>query len=160
MPCPFFMFSSPADFHRPAVAQGHHGQKQQQVGRQQADADVIGDQAEQGRHQAVAGPSLNDEEAAIDAVDTAPSPQTLAERTELKEQIEAGLAALPPDYRQVLILREMHQRSYQEISDILSLDLGTVKSRINRGRKQLRKFLLESGNFSAAPPSKEAEKEG
>lgn len=114
----------------------------------------------EGRHQAAAGPSLNDEEAAIDAVDTAPSPQTLAERAELKEQIEAGLAALPPDYRQVLILREMHQRSYQEISDILSLDLGTVKSRINRGRKQLRKFLLESGNFSAAPPSKEAEKEG
>ena len=48
----------------------------------------------------------------------------------------------------------------QEIAEILSLDLGTVKSRINRGRKQLRKFLLESGNFSAAPPSKEAEKEG
>ena len=58
-----------------------------------------------------------------------------------------GFAALPDDYRAVLVLREIHQRSYQEIADILSLDLGTVKSRINRGRKQLRKFLLESGNF-------------
>ena len=52
------------------------------------------------------------------------------------------------------------QRSYQEIADILSLDLGTVKSRINRGRKRLRKFLLESGNFSGVNASKETEKEG
>ena len=60
----------------------------------------------------------------------------------------------------MLILRELHQRSYDEIADILSLDLGTVKSRINRGRKRLRKILLESGNFSVPPASKESEKEG
>ena len=60
----------------------------------------------------------------------------------------------------MLILRELHQRSYDEIADILSLDLGTVKSRINRGRKRLRKILLESGNFSAPPASKQSEKEG
>ena len=112
----------------------------------------------EGRHKAAAGPSLNDEEADLDVADTAPSPQSLAERAELKEQIEAGLAALPDDYRAVLVLREIHQRSYQEISDILSLDLGTVKSRINRGRKQLRKFLLESGNFSPPLSSNQAEK--
>ena len=41
----------------------------------------------EGRHSAAAGPSLNDEEAAIDVADTAPSPQSLAERAELKEQI-------------------------------------------------------------------------
>jgi len=114
----------------------------------------------EGRHQSAAGPSLNDEEADLDVADTAPSPQSLAERAELKEQIEAGLAALPDDYRAVLVLREIHQRSYQEISEILSLDLGTVKSRINRGRKQLRKFLLESGNFSPPLSSNQAEKEG
>lgn len=114
----------------------------------------------EGRHQTAAGPSLNDEDAAIDVADTAPSPQTLAERAELKEQIEDGLAALPADYRSVLVLREIHQRSYQEIAEILSLDLGTVKSRINRGRKQLRKFLLESGNFSPPISSKDPEKEG
>ena len=92
--------------------------------------------------------------------DSAPSPQTLAERAELKEQIEAGLAALPPDYRSVLLLREMHQRSYQEIAEILSLDLGTVKSRMNRARKQLRNFLLKTGNFSDKQPSKDIGKEG
>ena len=96
----------------------------------------------------------------LDVPDRTGSPQELAEQAELRAQIEAGLAALPPDYRQVLILRELHQRTYDEIADILSLDLGTVKSRISRGRKQLRKFLLESGNFSAASSSKETGREG
>ena len=73
---------------------------------------------------------------------------------------QAVLAALPEEYREVLILREIHQQSYDEIAEILSLDLGTVKSRINRGRKRLRKFLLESGNFSVIDSSKEAGKEG
>lgn len=112
------------------------------------------------RHRSAAGPSLDDGELNLDIPAPTGSPQELAERAELRAQIEAGLAALPPDYRQVLILRELHQRTYDEIADILSLDLGTVKSRISRGRKQLRKFLLESGNFSAASSSKEAGKEG
>ena len=114
----------------------------------------------EGRHRSAAGPSLNDEEAAMDVADDAPSPHALAERAELRQQIEAGLSALPEEYRQVLILREMHQQTYDEIAEILSLDLGTVKSRINRGRKRLRKILLDSGNFSASPASKETEKEG
>ena len=103
----------------------------------------------EGRHQAMAGPSLDDEESSPEPPDKSPSPHALAERAELRRQIEAGLAALPPEYRQVLILRE-----------ICSIDLGTVKSRINRGRKRLRKILLESGNFSAAGASKKTEKEG
>ena len=60
----------------------------------------------------------------------------------------------------MLILREMHQLSYEEIGQALRLDLGTVKSRISRGRKRLQKFLLESGNFSGMAPSKKTEKEG
>lgn len=114
----------------------------------------------EGRHRAAAGPSLDDEALNLDVPDRTGSPQEQAERSELRAQIEAGLAALPPDYRQVLILRELHQRTYDEIAEILSLDLGTVKSRISRGRKQLRNFLLESGNFSAVPASKETGREG
>ena len=114
----------------------------------------------EGRHRAAAGPSLNAEELNLDVPDTARSPQEEAERKELRRQIEAGLQSLSPDHRQVLILREMHQLSYDEIAETLSLDVGTVKSRINRGRKQLRNFLLQSGNFSAAPASNKAEKEG
>ena len=112
------------------------------------------------RHRNAAGPSLDDEEAAVDAADTAPLPQEALERKELKEQIEEGLRSLTPDHRQVLILREMHQLSYDEIAGVLELDVGTVKSRINRARKQLRNFLIKSGNFSGGAPSKTAEKEG
>jgi RNA polymerase sigma-70 factor (ECF subfamily) len=115
----------------------------------------------EGRHRSVAGPSLDDDgELNRDVPDTAPSPQEEAERRELRAQIEEGLRALSPEHRQVLILREMHQLSYDEIADTLDLDVGTVKSRISRGRKQLRNFLLRSGNFLAAPPSKETGKEG
>ena len=79
------------------------------------------------------------------------------ELDELRQQIEDGLAALSPDHREVLILREIHQLAYDEIASVLQLDSGTVKSRINRARKQLRNFLLKSGNFSGAASSKSAE---
>ena len=114
----------------------------------------------EGKHRSAAGPSFNDEELNIDVPDAAPSPQEAVEQRELRRQIEAGLQALSPDHRQVLLLREMHQLSYDEIAEALSLDVGTVKSRISRGRKQLRKFLVESGNFFAPPASKESGKEG
>ena len=114
----------------------------------------------EGRHRAAAGPSLDDEELRLETADPAPTPQEAAERAELRRQIENGLRALPAEYRQVLILREMHQLSYEEIGQTLSLDPGTVKSRISRGRKRLRKILLENGNFSARPPSKEPGEEG
>ena len=114
----------------------------------------------EGRHRSAAGPSFNDEEARVDVPDTAPSPQEAAERRELRAQVESGLQSLSPDHREVLLLREMQQLSYDEIAARLSLDVGTVKSRISRGRKQLRNFLLKTGNFSGIAPSKEAEKEG
>ena len=114
----------------------------------------------EGRHRSAAGPSLDDEELNLDVADTLPTPHEEAERKELRAQIEEGLAALSPEHRQVLVLREMHQLSYDEIAETLDVDIGTVKSRINRARKQLRKILLESGNFSDRQPSKDTGKEG
>ena len=100
------------------------------------------------------------DEAALDLPSTEPSPQESAERKELREQVEDGLRQLPPDYRAVLVLREIHQLRYDEIAQALSLDVGTVKSRINRGRKRLREILLQSGNFSAPPASNLSETAG
>ena len=111
----------------------------------------------EGRHRDAAGPSFNDDDHPVDIPDTAATPQELSERKALREEIEAGLAALSPEHRQVLILREIHQLAYDEIAKILQLDQGTVKSRINRARKHLRNFLLQRGNFSDFASSKSPE---
>lgn len=114
----------------------------------------------EGRHRQAAGPSLDDEESSLSVPDSTPGPQEAAERQELRRQIQEGLNTLSPEHRQVLILREMHQLSYEEIAQTLELDLGTVKSRISRGRRQLRNFLLQTGNFSSFAASKKTGKEG
>ncbi len=108
----------------------------------------------EGRHRAAAGPSLDDEEVHVDVPSAAPGPQEAAERRELREQVAAGLERLNREQREVLVLRELHQLRYDEIAQVLDLDVGTVKSRINRGRKRLQQFLMDSGNFSPPAPSK------
>ena len=84
--------------------------------------------------------SLDDESLNLDLPAGRSTPQDEVERRELREEIEAGLQALPPEYRSVLVLREVHQLHYEEIGAALGLDAGTVKSRISRGRKRLRNF--------------------
>lgn len=112
----------------------------------------------EGRRCAMTGPSLDSGGPLSDIPDPTISPQEAAEREELREAIETGLQALSPQHRQVLVLRELHQLSYDEIAEALDLDVGTVKSRINRGRKRLREFLLKTGNFSLPLPSKRTER--
>ncbi len=114
----------------------------------------------EGRHRAHAGPSLDDEELPLPLPDDGPTPQEAAERREMREQVERGLRQLPEEYRQALILREIQQLSYEEISKVLEVDLGTVKSRINRGRRRLREFLTENGNLFSPPASKKHGEEG
>ena len=111
------------------------------------------------RHKAAAGPSLNDEALGLDLPDPAPSPVEASEQRELQALIREGLQSLSPEHRSVLVLRELQQLHYEEIAEALDLDVGTVKSRISRARRQLRKFLLEKGNFFPSPSSKKAEKE-
>ena len=65
-----------------------------------------------------------------------------AERRRLGAAIAAGVAALPDAQRAVLVLREFHDLDYQEIADVLELDLGTVKSRLARARTVLRDRLV------------------
>ena len=97
--------------------------------------------------------SLDDEELGLDAVDAGPGPQDAAEGEEVRSAVAAGLGALSEGHRQVLVLREIQGLSYEEIADVLEVDLGTVKSRISRARTALRKILLENGNLSGYLPS-------
>ena len=59
------------------------------------------------------------------------------------EQLEKALMALPADFREVVILRDLQQMTYEEISEKTGIAMGTVKSRINRGRAQI-KHLIEN----------------
>lgn len=76
------------------------------------------------------------------------SPETVAEKKELREAVRRGLDHLPADYRTILILREIEGLSYDEISEALELESGTVKSRIFRARKKLYETLMADRNFS------------
>ena len=101
--------------------------------------------------------SLDDEETTFELVDGRPLPEQVVERRETQKLIEEGLAALPEDYRAVLLLREAEGLSYAEIADAMHIELGTVKSRISRGRVLLRNYLTASGNFFDSASSKVTE---
>ena len=106
--------------------------------------------------------SLDDEELFVDAVDPAPQPHEEAERRETQRLLQEGLLSLPAEYRSILLLREIEGLSYSEISAALDLELGTVQSRISRGRTLLRNFLSVNGNFfeNAASKVTECNREG
>ena len=91
------------------------------------------------------------------AVDTSPQPQETVEHREAQKLLQEGLSALPEEYRKVLILREIEGLSYTEIAESASIELGTVKSRISRGRSLLRNFLSGNGNFFEIASSKVTE---
>jgi RNA polymerase sigma-70 factor (ECF subfamily) len=71
------------------------------------------------------------------------SPYQTAVDRETRALIESALQKVSPNYRAALVLREVEGLSYEEISDVLEVSLGTVKSRILRGRESLRKYLVE-----------------
>ena len=61
----------------------------------------------------------------------------------MDEDVQRALDALPEDYRMVVTLADLEGFSYKEIADILEIPLGTVMSRLHRGRKQLEKLLYD-----------------
>jgi RNA polymerase sigma-70 factor (ECF subfamily) len=73
--------------------------------------------------------------------DQSRSPFELAVDHETRERIEQALQQVKPAYRAALILRDVEGLSYEEIADVMEVSLGTVKSRIVRGREALRELL-------------------
>jgi RNA polymerase sigma-70 factor (ECF subfamily) len=80
-----------------------------------------------------------------DGADRLPSPVATPDVAYLDRtfdaDVEAALAALPPDFRAAVVLCDVEGLSYEEIADVLGLKLGTVRSRIHRGRALLRRNL-------------------
>ena len=82
------------------------------------------------------------------------SPERLLERKLTRESVQRALMSLPEDQRKILLLREIEGLSYEEIARVLSLESGTVKSRIFRARRKLCEFLASEGNISVPISSK------
>jgi len=68
-------------------------------------------------------------------------PDEKVEERELQSIVNKAIVELPPKYRDAVVLRDLEGLSYEEVSDILSIPGGTVRSRINRGRLILKKKL-------------------
>ena len=71
------------------------------------------------------------------------SPEDYALRRELGRFLNDGLTHLPEDQRLVVVLSDVQGLSYEEVAQVAGCSLGTVKSRLNRGRTRLRDFLLQ-----------------
>jgi RNA polymerase sigma factor (sigma-70 family) len=77
----------------------------------------------------------------FDIPDPAESPDEAAQRRELGAAIAAAITQLPEDQRVVVILSDIQGLAYEEIAEVTNANLGTVKSRLSRGRARLRDIL-------------------
>jgi RNA polymerase sigma-70 factor (ECF subfamily) len=83
----------------------------------------------------------NEHEEKYDVVDVAYNLDAITDSILLDKILQKALDKIPNQYREAVILRDIQELSYEEIADILKTNVGTVKSRINRGREQLKKIL-------------------
>jgi RNA polymerase sigma factor (sigma-70 family) len=72
-----------------------------------------------------------------------PSPEAILQQNIDHALLREALEALPVEYREVVILRELEGFSYKEIADLADMPIGTVMSRLARARKRLQQFLSE-----------------
>jgi RNA polymerase sigma-70 factor (ECF subfamily) len=82
----------------------------------------------------------------IDQIPSAEAgPEAIYERRERQEGVQGLIGALAPEYKLVLVLRDIEGYAYTDIADMTGLPLGTVKSRISRGRTRLKELLVAAG---------------
>ena len=93
------------------------------------------------------------EEEGYAPVDQSPTPDEALLHQESVENIRAAIDALPAEMRTVIIFYALQGLGYEEIATIMQTSVGTVKSRINRAREKIAKFLAD-GNKSQRPASK------
>lgn len=88
-----------------------------------------------------------DQEITIDLPDTGVSVEEQLHLTMTMSHLQKSLDAIPADFRDVLVMRDVQQLTYEEIMEITNLPMGTVKSRINRGRARLHDLMGTYADF-------------
>ncbi|MFZ0733445.1 MAG: sigma-70 family RNA polymerase sigma factor [Candidatus Sulfotelmatobacter sp.] len=95
-------------------------------------------------------PGLGDSEMQAALMDHGNTPFENVAHHEVQHRVEEELRKVPEPYRTTLILRDLEEMSYEEIAEVLEISLGTVKSRLTRGREALRQrlaaYVREVGN--------------
>jgi RNA polymerase sigma-70 factor (ECF subfamily) len=89
-------------------------------------------------------------------IDSHQSPFDFAAQQQIREQVEAQLRLVSEPFRAVVVLRDIEGFAYEEIAEILELNLGTVKSRLMRGRAQLKALLTPFAEAAAISPGRSA----
>lgn len=79
--------------------------------------------------------------ASWDVMDNRPSPEAVVLSGEMDADIQEALNRMTPEFRIAVLLADMQGLSYEEIAEVMNTSVGTVRSRIHRGRKQLKKHL-------------------
>jgi RNA polymerase sigma-70 factor (ECF subfamily) len=102
------------------------------------------------RKQRIRFDALSDERAAR-LTSSTPSPEVTVTEWQFDADVEAALASLPPDFRAAVVLCDVEGLTYEEVADVLGAKMGTVRSRISRGRAMLREALAHR----APPPGRE-----
>ena len=95
------------------------------------------------------------DEGVPEPADSEPSPDTSLLQGEVRGQVEEALQDLPADQRVAVVLSDLHGFDYAEVAEITKTSLGTVKSRISRGRTRLRTALLNDPELLSTRPRHE-----
>jgi len=102
------------------------------------------------------------DDAAARMASVEPGPEAAFEATHLDDDIQRALDALPPEFRAAVVLCDIEGLSYEEIATTLGVKLGTVRSRIHRGRAALRQSLAHraTGRAASVPAATETDRAG
>src|SRR5262249_43199256 len=76
-------------------------------------------------------------------------------RDEMSAEIERALSGMPADYRLAILLADVEELTYEEISRVMECPIGTVMSRLNRGRKMLARLIRSHGEVKSSDPKPE-----
>lgn len=98
------------------------------------------------RIQSIQSVNREDEEYELEIPDDSFLPDSYTEGLIQERFIQNALTKIPEEFREVVVLRDIQQLSYEEIAEITGLPMGTVKSRINRGRAKLQHLLRDIYN--------------
>jgi len=80
----------------------------------------------------------------IDIADTSGEPSEQIIRNEKIEKIRELINSLPEDLKEIIVLRDFQNLSYSDISEMLDIEIGTVKSRLNRAREKLKNYIIKN----------------